>query len=132
MARPSTTDEVTDRRVRLAQFDFEQFATHPKLVKAYADFVEAAREVYQNCGAEEELSCGSVAVYRGATDEELEKQLRLMQLSWDHRKKEYDKAAEQGVASIPDNDLRGYRINGIRSFAKAEGLADPFAREVEA
>lgn len=124
MARPETTDEVTDRRVRLAQFDFEQFATRPAMVKAYAKFIEATRELYSR--AEEESSYGSVTIYRPATDAELEAQLRSMQLSWDSRKAAYDLAVEQGSDSIPEGDLKDYQINSIRSFAKAEGLPDPF------
>jgi hypothetical protein len=45
MARPTHTDEITERDVSLGRIHTERFGTHPSVLKAYAALLEAVVKI---------------------------------------------------------------------------------------
>lgn len=115
MARPENTNDVVDRTEVIATFMPEKFTTTPKLLHAYAQFVDTATE---RLGGNVIVDHGCVTVTRHRTDDELVDQLKRDQSDWDMRKRWYDQLTSGEEFKYPG------LIQTVREWAAAEGLPD--------
>ena len=119
MARPTTTDEITERHVEVARMEFDKFALHPGLLKAYAALLAEADKL----GGNATKSWGNtVTVSIAKTDKELEDQLAADQRRWDSAQALWERA----VRAEEDDDLREWERTTVTEFAEAEGRPNPF------
>lgn len=121
MARPESTKDIKhdDRFVRIATFDVDKIIGNAQLLKHYTALLETA----QKMGGFADKSYSSVEVQIPKDQKQLEEQLRGDQYRWDEQQKYYNLALNRGTNS---DEVPEWRRNGIKDWAKEEGLPDPF------
>lgn len=121
MARPESIKDIKhdDRFVRIAMFEVDKIISNAPLLKHYTALLEAVQKV----GGFAEKSYASVDVKIPKDDSQLADQLRHEQYVWDDMHKIYNLALNRGTNS---DDIPEWRHNSIKTWAKEEGLPDPF------
>ena len=119
MSRPETTNDVTDRFVRVAMFETEQIMTNAILLKHYTALLDAITKM----GGHADKSYSSIDLNIPKDEKQLEAQLRNDQYRWDDMQKLYNVALKGDTVTDP---VPEWRRNGIKDWAKEEGLPDPF------
>lgn len=119
MSRPETTNDVTDRFVRVAMFETEQIMTNAILLKHYTALLDAITKM----GGHADKSYSSIDLNIPKDEKQLEAQLRNDQYRWDDMQKLYNVALKGDTVTDP---VPEWRRNGIKEWAKEEGLPDPF------
>ena len=119
MSRPETTNDVTDRFVRVAMFETEQIMTNAILLKHYTALLDAITKM----GGHADKSYSSIDLNIPKDEKQLEAQLRNDQYRWDEMQKLYNVALKGDTVTDP---VPEWRRNGIKEWAKEEGLPDPF------
>lgn len=119
MSRPETTNDVTDRFVRIASFETDKIIAHPTLLKHYTALLEAMQKI----GGKVERSYNAVEMQIPKDEQQLNEQLRGDQYRWDEMQKLYNVALKGDTVTDP---VPEWRRNGIKEWAKEEGLPDPF------
>lgn len=121
MSRPENLADIKhdDRFVRVASFEVDHIITSPVLLKHY----NAMLETVQKFGGFVNKSYSSVELSIPKSKELLEAQLRSDQYRWDEMQKFYNLAVVRGPG---DTDVPEWRHNGIKEWAKDEGLPNPF------
>lgn len=121
MSRPESIKNIKedDRFVRIAMFEIDKIVASAPLLKHYTALLEAVQKV----GGRADKSYNTVNIEIPKTPKELEYQLDLDQRSWDELQKFYNLALNRGPT---DTDIPEWRRSSIKSWAKEEGLPDPF------
>ena len=119
MSRPETTNDVTDRFVRVAMFETEQIMTNAILLEHYTALLYAITKM----GGHADKSYSSIDLNIPKDEKQLEAQLRNDQYRWDEMQKLYNVALKGDTVTDP---VPEWRRNGIKEWAKEEGLPDPF------
>lgn len=118
MARPTHTDEITERHVSLGRIHTERFGTHPSVLKAYAALLEAVVKI----GGHAERRYSEVEVFLPKGAKELTEALESAQRRWDCTEALWLRAvqAEEGT------ELREYERETVVAWCEAEGKPNPF------
>lgn len=121
MSRPESIKDVQhdDRFVRIAMFEVDKIISNALLLKHYTALLEAA----QKAGGFADKAYSTVDVKIPKNDKELEDQLRHDQYVWDDMQKMYNLAVNRGANT---DDIPEWRRSSIKTWAKEEGLPDPF------
>ena len=121
MARPETLKDIKqdDKFVRIAMFEVDKIISNAPLLKHYTALLEAVQKV----GGFAEKSYATVDVKIPKDDSQLADQLRHDQYVWDDMQKIYNLAVNRGANS---DDIPEWRRSSIKTWAKEEGLPDPF------
>lgn len=114
MARPETTNDVVERTEQIATFIPGKFDTNPKLLHAYAQFIDTATS---RLGGTVTDDHGVVTVTRQRGDDELVRQLKKDQSDWDYKKKWYEQIAAGEEFKYPN------LIPVVAEWAEANGYA---------
>lgn len=121
MSRPESIKDIDpqDRLVRIAAFEIDKIVDNAALLKHYTGLLE----VVQKLGGKAEKLYSNVDISIPKNKDQLEQQLRMDQHQWDEMQKYYNLALNRGVNS---DEIPEWRHEGIKRWAKKEGLPDPF------
>jgi hypothetical protein len=120
MARPETTDDVTNRYDSLGSIELNNTRGNPALLKAIAALIEAV----EKAGGTTQQTYSDLNFKLSKTQSQLDDALQDEQRQWDRMDKKYE-AALVSIESVEDGEL-SWEQKGIRNWAKAEGRKDPF------
>lgn len=121
MARPENIKDIKhdDRFVRIAMFEVDKIISNAPLLKHYTALLEAVQKI----GGFADKAYSTVDVKVPKNEKELEAQLKSDQYQWDEMHRFYNLALNRGVNS---DDIPEWRHSSIKTWAKEEGLPDPF------
>lgn len=128
MPRLTSTDQlaVSSTKETVATFHTHHFTANPKLIKAYAAFLEVGGD-FKLSVSQDDYTPTTVTVSKGKSQEELDELLAQAQGQWDKQKDDYDVVvrASEGEDDMDVENWPQYRKNGVRYFANAEGWPIP-------
>jgi hypothetical protein len=117
MSRPETMRDVQNRMIQIASFELNLIAANPALMKHYVGLIEYV----QKNGGEVKTSYGnSMTIFILRNRDQLQDQLRSEQYDWDDCERLYN------LASVDIYEVKEYQRSRIKTWAKEEGLPDPF------
>lgn len=119
MSRPETTNDVTDRFVRVAMFETEQIMTNAILLKHYTALLDAITKM----GGHADKSYSSIDLNIPKDEKQLEAQLRNDQYRWDDMQQSYNKVL---AGADPTEPVPDWKRKSIQNWAKENDLPDPF------